>query len=236
MAAKSIYVPEFTIQDGKLAVRDEEHQHLRVARAESGEPVEVFNGRGSAWQAQVESCERRETILLIGERREVEPLRPQLILGLSLIKSAAFEFALEKAVEVGVTRIVPLVAARSNQPARSEGRLDRWARILVEAAKQSKRYHLPVIDSPVTFADALKLSAATKIVFAERGGRPLESALAGEPVLCLVGPEGGWTDEELAAASSSGFTSVGLGEGILRAETAAIVGAALIRYEFHRSS
>jgi 16S rRNA (uracil1498-N3)-methyltransferase len=78
--------------------------------------------------------------------------------------------------------------------------------------------------------------AATKIVFAERGGGPLKSALAGSPAFFLVGPEGGWTDAELDAAHKKGFALVGLGDGILRTETAAIVGAALIRYELQRTS
>jgi 16S rRNA (uracil1498-N3)-methyltransferase len=86
---------------------------------------------------------------------------------------------LEKAVEVGVTRIVPFAARRSNgAPAR---RWDRWHRILVEAAKQSKRYRLPALREPVMFAEALNLEARTKILFAERGGGLLKPALSGSP-------------------------------------------------------
>jgi 16S rRNA (uracil1498-N3)-methyltransferase len=77
----------------------------------------------------------------------------------------------------------------------------------------------------------LSIPAKSKIMFAERGGGPLKSALAGSPVLFLIGPEGGWTDSELVEARDSGFHAVSLGEGILKAETAAIVGASLIRYE-----
>lgn len=234
MAGKSVYIPEPEMGNGKLIVHGDEHQHLRVGRAEVGERVEVFNGRGVVWTAIIESCEKRDTHLRVLDRREVEPLRPSLILGLSLVKTGAFELALEKAVEVGVTRIVPLLASRTNAAPRVTGRVERWTRILVEAAKQSKRYHLPLLEQPLGFADALNLPASTKIVFAERGGGPLESAV-GEPVLCLVGPEGGWTDEELSMAVARGFALVGLGDGILRTETAAIVGAALIRHEFNRS-
>jgi 16S rRNA (uracil1498-N3)-methyltransferase len=235
MAVKSVYVPEPAIENGRLTVRGDEHQHLRVGRAEAGERVEVFNGRGGVWTASIESSEKRQTHLRVMERTEVEPLRPALILGLSLVKTAAFELALEKAVEVGVTRIVPLLTSRTNAPPRPAVRGERWTRILVEAAKQSKRYHLPLLEQPMLFSDVLNLPSSTKIVFAERDGGPLQSALAGEPVLYLVGPEGGWTDEELSMARASGFSLVGLGDGILRTETAAIVGAALIRHEFHRS-
>ena len=237
MALKSIYIPDPALKDEQLVVDGEEHQHLRVGRVETGEQVEVFNGRGQVWHGRIVSCERRETVLRIHETRTVAPVTPHIILGLSLVKSGAFELALEKAVEVGVSRIVPLIANRSNLAAgrRPDGRRERWTRILIEAAKQSKRYHLPALDSPCTFTDAIDLDAPSKIVFAERGGGPLESALAADPVLCLVGPEGGWTDEELEAAGIAGFKPVGLGGGILRTETAAIVGVALIHYEFHRN-
>jgi 16S rRNA (uracil1498-N3)-methyltransferase len=234
MSNKSIYIPEPLIESGVLRVAGQEHQHLRVARARTGEAVEVFDGKGGVWNATVDCVDKREAVLRILESRRDDKPGPELILGLSLVKSAAFELALEKVVEVGVTRVIPIIAGRSNVvPGR---RADRWARIVIEAAKQSKRYHLPAIDEPRRFEAALALPASTKIVFAERGGGPLKSALAGSPAIFLIGPEGGWTDEELESARNKGFALVGLGEGILRTETAAIVGAALIRYELHRTA
>jgi len=136
---------------------------------------------------------------------------------------------LEKAVEVGVTRIVPFTAIRSN--AAPGNRHERWLRILIEAAKQSKCYYLPVLDAPRTFDQTISIAASSKIMFAEREGGPLKPALANSPVLYLVGPEGGWTDAEMDAARKAGFQAVSLGKGILKAETAAIVGGALIQYE-----
>src|SRR5262249_45798433 len=95
----------------------------------------------------------------------------------------------------------------------------------------SKRYYLPVLTPPMTFEEVLAVPAKSKIVFAEHGGGPLKSALTGSPVLFLIGPEGGWAPSEVDAAGSGGFHPVTLGSGIFKAETAAIVGAALIRYE-----
>jgi 16S rRNA (uracil1498-N3)-methyltransferase len=106
---------------------------------------------------------------------------------------------------------------------------------VIEASKQSKRYWLPAIDDPTPFQDVLQFPTPTKIVFAERDGGPLKSALAGSPALFLVGPEGGWTDSELESARKHGFHLVTLGDGILRTETAAITGAALIRYELEQT-
>jgi 16S rRNA (uracil1498-N3)-methyltransferase len=222
------------IESGQLRIPGDEHQHLKVARAGTGEIVEVFDGKGHVWTARVESAGTRETLVQILESRRVEKTGTELILGLSLVKPAAFELALEKVVEVGVTRILPIIANRSNvAPGR---RSDRWRRIIIEAAKQSKRYYLCDLDEPSSFESALDYQAATKIMFAERGGGPLKSALAGSPAFFLIGPEGGWTDGELDAARNKGFTLVDLGAGILRTETAAIVGAALIRYELQRNS
>jgi 16S rRNA (uracil1498-N3)-methyltransferase len=233
MAAKSVYIPEPIIENNQIRIEGDEHHHLTVGRAEEGETIEVFDGKGGLWITEIVSANRRESVVRIVESRRVEQHGQELILGLALVKPAAFELALEKAVEVGVTRVIPILASRSNAgPGR---RSDRWKRIVIEAAKQSKRYHLPAVDEPARFADILDLRAATKIVFAERGGGSLKSALAGSPALFLVGPEGGWTDDELDVARRKGFLLVDLGEGILRSETAAIVGAALIRYELQRS-
>ena len=203
-----------------------------MARAAVGEEIEIFDGRGNVWTAKISALERRETQARVTRSRQVAAEAHELILGQALIRHAAFEFALEKAVETGVTRIIPVIATRSN--AKDAGRRERWLRIIVEAAKQSKRYHLPVLEEPVSFAKVLEVEAPTKIVFAERNGAGLKAAIKGSPVLYLIGPEGGWSDEELNSAQREGFSLVGLGSTILKAETAAVVGTALIRYELER--
>ena len=229
MSLRSVYLFEPPVTNDRIQIGGEEHRHLVVARAEPGEIIEIFDGNGKVWTAVVETAGKRETVARVKESRTVPRDRLDLILGLALIRMPAFELALEKAVEVGVTRIVPFTADRSNlAPGR---RHDRWMRILIEAAKQSKRYYFPSLDDAVAFEQVLAFPAASKIMFAERDGGPLKSALEGSPVLCLVGPEGGWTDRELSAARDSGFHAVSLGAAILKAETAAIVGASLIRYE-----
>ena len=229
MAVKSVYLPEPIIEQHRIHITGDEHRHLSVARAEANETLEIFDGKGNVWTSEVESLGKRETVVRVTQLGRV-PLDPlEVILALAMIRIPSFELALEKVVEVGVTRIVPFVAERSN--AVSGNRHDRWLRVLIEAAKQSKRYHLPTLDPPVNFDQVISMTAASKIVFAERGGGPLKSALAGSPALCLIGPEGGWTDRELSAADGHGFHAVSLGASILKAETAAIVGVSLVRYE-----
>ena len=232
MSLKSVYILEPSFEDNRIRITGEEHHHLVVGRAEKDEVVEVFDGKGNAWTARVESIAKRETVAVLKESKIISRPAVELILGMAVVRTAAFELALEKVVEIGVTRIVPFAAARSN--AEPGSRHDRWFRIVVEAAKQSKRYHLPALDGVAKFEQVLSIPASTKIMFAERDGGPLKSALASSPALYLIGPEGGWADAEIAAARSHGFHGVSLGAGILKAETAAIVGGALIRYELEK--
>ena len=229
MALKSVYLPQPVVDGEAIRIGGEEHRHLVVARAEAGENIEIFDGKGSVWSAVVELSSKRETLARITEQRKVGRKPSEVILGLAVIRTAAFELALEKAVEIGITRIVPLTAARSNQG--PGHRQDRWNRILVEAAKQSKQYYVPMLDEGKTFQQVLSVPAASRIIFAEHGGGPLRPALRGFPVLYLIGPEGGWTERESAEAIAAGFQPVSLGSAVLKAETAAIVGGALILYE-----
>jgi 16S rRNA (uracil1498-N3)-methyltransferase len=232
MAVRSVYLPSQQIENNRIRIEGEEHRHLAVARAEAGESVEIIDGKGTAWTAVIESVAKRETVVSISDRREIPRSSFELTLGLALIRTAAFELALEKVIEIGVTRIVPFTAARSNVA--PGNRHDRWLRIVIEAIKQSKQYHLPVLESPMTFGEVIARHASTKILFAEHNGGSLKSALAGSPVLYLIGPEGGWTDSEVSAAHRNGFHAVSLGTAILKAETAAIVGTSIIRYELGR--
>jgi 16S rRNA (uracil1498-N3)-methyltransferase len=232
MSLRSVYLPVPSVENDRIHITGDEHRHLTVARAGKDEVVEIFDGTGRVWTAAIESVNKRETVAHISQLRRVPPPSPDLILAMAMIRIPAFELALEKTVEVGVTRIVPFTAARSNV---APGyRHERWTRILIEAAKQSKRYHLPGLDPPASFMEVLSIPAGSRVMFAERGGGPLRPALTASPALYLIGPEGGWTDEEMTAAGKNGFAPVSLRTAILKAETAAIVGAALIRYEWER--
>jgi 16S rRNA (uracil1498-N3)-methyltransferase len=232
MSLRSVYLASPSFENNRLRLTGDEHRHLTVARAKPDELIEVFDGKGHVWTTAIQSVGKRETIARVTATRTAAPPSIDLILGMAIIRTAAFEYALEKAVEVGVTRIVPFTAGRSN--ATPGNRHDRWTRIVIEAAKQSKHYYLPKLDVPVSFVEVLSIPASSKIIFAERNGGPLKAALAGSPVLYLTGPEGGWTDEELVQAGKHGFVPVSLGEGILKAETAAIAGGVLARYESER--
>src|SRR5437762_12966925 len=155
MSLRSVYLSEPSIENNRIHVGGEEHRHLVVARAEPDEALDVFDRKGNVWTAHVESVGKRETVAVVKESRRVPRDSVELILGLSMIRIAAFELAIEKAVEVGVTRILPFTAARSN--AAPGNRHDRWMRILIEAAKQSKHYYLPVLGESMTFDQVVSI-------------------------------------------------------------------------------
>src|SRR5262245_41082113 len=131
MSLKSVYLPEPSFHDNLVRIKDEEHHHLVVGRTQAGELVEVFDGKGNVWIVRVESSTKRETVAAVTERRQVSRPPVELMLGLAMIRTSAFELALEKAVEVGVTRLIPFIAKRSNVALGN--RHDRWLRIVVEA-------------------------------------------------------------------------------------------------------
>ncbi len=229
MSTKSIYWPDAEIREGLVSVNGEEHRHLKVSRTGVGEAVEIFDGAGYVWEGHVTAQGATSTEISISGHQRMPQPGAEIVLAQALIKNTAFEWLLEKAVEVGVTRIIPFRASRSNAP--GPGREKRWKRIIVEAAKQSKHYHLPRLEPVTDFDYVLNVYGQSKIVFAPESEGPLESALSGSPVVYLIGPEGGWVRDELKAARTRGFTGVRLGSHLMRAETAAIVAGGLIAHE-----
>ncbi len=230
--------------DSNCAVlRGESAEHLgRVLRAEPGQLYELSDG-SRAWLARVE----RVALSKRGENRiEFALLEPiparepslQIQLLLSLVKFDRFEWCLEKATELGAGRIIPLAAARSDKPliAAAGKRRERWQRILLESAQQSRRLRPPEL-APVAPPEGAfdASSAALKILLSERQGAPAlrtARAAAGRPATAslAIGPEGGWTDEEISAARSAGFAEASLGENILRTETAVIASLAILGF------
>jgi len=212
------------------------HHLGRVLRAEPGQLYELSDGK-RVWLARIEEVQRdRVEFSLAEELASGEPLFQTELL-LSIVKFDAFEFALEKATELGVSRIVPLVAARSEKSllAAAPKRAERWKKILLEASQQSHRLGIPEL-APLTKLEAAlsSHSGRLKILLSERPEAPslrgiLEGQNAAAAVLA-IGPEGGWADAELQRAETHGFREASLGRLILRAETAVIAALASLNY------
>jgi len=237
---RRFFVEEF---DGGAAVlRGEGAEHLgRVLRAEAGQLYELSDGR-AVWLARVESVGKGGKSggaieFSLVEPVEVKPPTLRIELLLSVFKFDRFEWCLEKATELGVTEIVPLASARSerNLLAAAAKRSRRWEKILLEAAQQSRQLRPPALHPLTPSAKAFANNhAGCQFLFSERlDARSMRSVQAGclsKTIAIAIGPEGGWTDREIATARSAGFFETSLGEGILRTETAVITALAVLRY------
>jgi len=220
--------------EGRLSLGPEEARHLaRVRRVGVGAIVEVFDGRGSGYRAEVLSVHRDRVDLAVVEEVPDRAAPRSLTVATAVPKGDRFDWLVEKATELGVARLVPLVTERSTVDPR-DAKLGRLRRSIVEASKQCGRNRLMKLDEPIHWDDFLAGGAdegglSTRLV-AHPGGQPIASiARAGNrPVVLAIGPEGGFTGAEIAAARDRGWEVVGLGATLLRIETAALAGAAIL--------
>ncbi len=215
---------------------DAAHHAGRVLRAEPGQLYELSDGQ-AVWLGRIERVSRSAVEFALLERLPGEPPRLRQVLLLAIVKFDRFEWALEKATELGVAEIVPLAAARSEKPllAAATKRAARWKKILLGSAQQSRRLQPPLLHAPVRPREAFRQAeAVVKILLSERPGvLSLRAALGekgGASVALAVGPEGGWTEEEFAAAREAAFGEVSLGTGVLRTETAVTAALASLNY------
>jgi 16S rRNA (uracil1498-N3)-methyltransferase len=248
------------------SLRNEAAEHLgRVLRAEPGQLYELSDG-DSVWLARIERIALSKRgpnqidFALVEPIDSVEPASRVTLL-ISIVKFDRFEWCLEKATELGAAEIFPLAAARTDRPllAAATKRSERWKRILLESAQQSRRLRPPILHAALSPDKAFAEStAALKILLSERreaislrkvldqdlplaaqallAVRPSTATEAqsaeGSTVSLAVGPEGGWTDDEIASARTRGFLEASLGENILRTETAVIASLAVLQFAF----
>ena len=220
----------------KVSLNHDETRHLRdVLRLKETERVQVFDGAGREFLCEIQSIGKKETLLEIVE--EIAPPAPEsslnLTLAVALLKGEKFDLVVQKAVELGVTTLVPLNTKRSDFKIKdTEKRIERWRKIALEACKQSGRANLMRTENPSDFQRFIEKGDGVKILFAERGGDEFSAIEKSETMTAIVGAEGGWEDTEIASAREKGFQIVTFGGRILRAETAAIAIASVLQNQF----
>jgi 16S rRNA (uracil1498-N3)-methyltransferase len=240
---RRFFVDRFDANSATLSGDAAEHLG-RVLRAESGQLCELSDGN-SVWVGRIERVAlskrggNRIEFSLVEHIPASEPWL-DLHLLIAIVKFDRFEWCLEKATELGVTEIVPLAAARSDKPlvAAAGKRRARWEKIVFGSAQQSRRLRPPVLGAErgaLRPASAFAQSAATlRIFFSERReAKPLREVLRGanaSSAALAIGPEGGWTDDEISSARASGFIETSLGENILRTGTAVLAALAVLRF------
>jgi 16S rRNA (uracil1498-N3)-methyltransferase len=247
MSRRRFFAPPeaFAPESESVVLALDEARHLRdVLRLERGAEVYVFDGAGHEHRCQVEELARGPVKLRVLE--EVEAARQEspldLRLAVALLKGEKFDWVVQKATELGAMRVVPVMTKQADVRLRDEQdgarRVARWQRIALEAAKQSGRARVPTIAAPLSFVSLIEASTTDeeqRVMFSEREGATLSAMLEKAPArvkaaTALVGPEGGWTDEEIEQAQAASWRIVTLGGRTLRAETAALAAATLLQH------
>ncbi len=227
------FVPSHDISEGLCRIQGEDYHHLaRVHRVKAGEVIRCITDNNRCFTARVTKIGPTDL-----EAEVLEELDrgggAELTLWIALLKGKTFDFVIQKGVELGIRRIVPVITERTVLRKR-EFSLERWRKIALEAVKQSMGPALPEIDEPMAFRNAVEAPSGLRILAHPGTEHSLREALAeggpGEAHL-LIGPEGGFTGGEVSLAASLGWKPANFGFTSLRAETAAIVIAALALYE-----
>jgi 16S rRNA (uracil1498-N3)-methyltransferase len=209
------------------------HQATAVLRLRPGDPVVLFDGRGGEWSAELRAAGRDVSARLLERRFPAREPALRIALGQAVLKADRFEWVLQKGTELGVAAFQPLLTRRTVPG--GGGRLERWRRIVVEAAEQCGRCVVPDVAEPARFEDVLSRPAPTVLLWENEQRQSFPAALAaaraqaagGETVRLLVGPEGGFDPDEARAALDAGAFPGSLGPRILRSETAALAAASL---------
>ncbi|WP_274363244.1 16S rRNA (uracil(1498)-N(3))-methyltransferase [Paenibacillus thermotolerans] len=241
--------PENFLEDKAIIRGDDAHHLVRVMRAAAGDQVIVTDGAAREALAEVAELNKENVLLRIVEERPMsgEPAL-EVWVAQSLPKGDKLETVIQKGTEVGAARFIPFVSARTvvQYDARKEAkRLERWRKIAKEAAEQAHRSRIPQVEEPASWKELLAMVPHTSLAlfcYEKEGGLKLREAVrkaelgnleagAKAPVLVVIGPEGGFTEEEAEAAEQAGCAVVGLGSRILRTETAGLVALSCLMYE-----
>jgi len=238
---RRFFIEGLTVDSTQAWLRGDEFRHLKVLRLSEGDRVALFNGRGLEFKGVISSIKKDAAGVAIQSAAPSQAESPlDIVLLAGLPKGQKPDLIVQKATELGVKSIIFYCAGRSvplARGARTDKRLDRWGRIALEAVKQCGRSAVPLISFEQGLKEAMARasSAGIKLFFDEHGGRPVGEALEGwrgrspQGLALLIGPEGGFTDEERDLALRSAYVACGLGPRILRAETAAIAVVAIVQ-------
>jgi 16S rRNA (uracil1498-N3)-methyltransferase len=232
VSAPRVYVPDAAAdfdpsRPDTITLPEQESHHLgRVLRLKPGAPIIIFNGRGGAWHAEIASAGKRATAIV---KTRCAPLRApaaRVTLAVGLLKGDAMDDVVRDATALGVAEIIPMTTAHAVVPKRARGdeAVARWQRVAVASSKQCGQTTLPEIAGVTPLAAVLRRDISTKLLCVEPalGGAEV-SAIASDSILILIGPEGGWAEEEITAARAAGCHTITLGPLTLRAELAPVV-------------
>ncbi len=243
MARRRFFVPEVRRGLAELTGADAEHL-VRVLRAEVGQQYEISDDQ-KVYLAEIEIARKAQVRFRVIEELPETPRPAEVRLFAALFKFDRFEWMIEKATELGVNSIEPFEAIRSERGLleASRKRIVRWQRIALEASQQSRRARLPVITPTIRLTEVLESEPKIRILLDEDAIAPpilssltdsVPQASASDTIGVVLGPEGGWTEEEKGRLDAAGWRNCSLGSTILRAETAAIAALSVINSVWRR--
>lgn len=246
MTSNRFFIKKSDIHSSTLFLYGDEHHHLsKVARIKPGERVWLFDEQGTNYMAKVEEIRKDMTRLSILQTLDENKPKIKITLAQALLKSKKMNLIIQKSTELAVTNIIPVITVRTivKVEEKIQKKIERWKKIALEAVKQSQRSFLPSISSPMPIEKLVERRGdEKKLLLSENKGKYLRDILIENSgsayktlkppssVLILIGPEGGWTEEEEKYILSNGYEAVSLGEQTLRAETAALCSLVLISH------
>ena len=224
--------------EGEVEITGNEAHHLlHVLRLKPSDEVVIFDGRGAEYRAQLTRCGNDSATARIVGRSESRESPLDMTLAVAVPKMDSMSRIVQKLTELGARRIIPIVTTRTTVTAPGAARqLPRWQRIAAEACKQSGRSMLPTIEAPISFHELLETDLPATRFLLTVGGPSFREQKQRTSSVVAVGPEGGWTAEEISAALARGFARVGLGPRTLRTETAALAAASVLQWLWGDSS
>ena len=215
----------------------EKAAHARARRLAAGDAVVLVDGSGAEASGRVAALARDRVTISIESVSRVPPEEvPPVHLCVAAVRPERLSWIAEKATELGASSLLLVVSERTQRPRAGTGLVPRLRRVVEEAAEQSESARWPRIDGPVAYASALSRFEECQRFLLDPRGEPLPAGLALRDTALLIGPEGGWSDTEHAAAIAAGWVAASLASGKLRAETAAVAGLALVRSALARSA
>lgn len=237
------FITPEAVRGPRIIMTGDDLRHIRtVLRKQPGDLLILLDGRGKEYTARIVRMERAEIIAeVVSEIKREAPPHPIITLCQGLPKADKMDWIVQKATELGVANIVPLITERTIVKIKDEEkRVSRWQKIAREAAMQSNRVDMPAIGRIASFKDFLRTrdpEPGTLLLLPwEEGTVPIKDILRGtsgiKKIIVLIGPEGGFSEAEAEAARARGFSLVSLGSNILRTETAAVAVLGMITYEY----
>lgn len=231
---------DLTLQSGDVITLAPEVSHYlaQVLRLKSGDFLRPFNAKDGEYLASIDKSDRKHTSIIIGENQRPASLPSfSAHLGLGLSRGDRMDLAIQKSTELGVAAITPLYTqyseVRFKQADRIDKKLNHWRKIAVSAAEQSGRLTMPFIQQPMAIAQWLASADSNlKLILTPEGSTRFAELADSDSCDLLIGPEGGFSPEEVKLSQRSNFVEVTMGQRVMRTETAPIAALAILQYRF----